>query len=435
MNTVTIQEQRLNGSLPHSVASVNSKLTSAFIICFLSMLFSGITSMLMSVYLPVVIKDLLQNVSDEKMNTISAYINAVFLFGSMFGGFTWGVICDQIGRSRAVILSTALYGLFTLLTAFSSSWLLTGIYRFFTGFGVGGILVTVNILIAELWSEKRRAVIIGIVSSGMPVGFIAAGAMNNLLPDWHHAFLAGIIPVIVAIIGVFTLAESESWKTNKQTPADSNPLYNQLFAPAYKSNLLRGSIIFGAMLIGLWAVFSWAPTWIQSITGNDAKAQSLRGITMMLLAVSGLTGSVVSGWIANAIGLRKTMMLCFAACFIMTVVVFELNTSVTNFTFIEMGILGFFFGISQGALSVFIPLLFPTIIRASATGFCFNIGRIFTATVVFFIGALVSLLGGYGNAIVTFSFIFIIGLIFTYFSKDDTEAAANRDELLTAFAD
>ncbi len=146
------------------------------------------------------------------MNTISAYINAVFLFGSMFGGFTWGVICDKIGRARAVILSTGLYGLFTLLTAFSSSWLLIGIYRFFTGFGVGGILVTVSILVAELWPEKRRAVVIGIVSSGMPVGFIAAGAMNNLLPNWHHAFLAGIVPLTVAVVGAFILPESESWK-------------------------------------------------------------------------------------------------------------------------------------------------------------------------------------------------------------------------------
>ena len=171
------------------------------------------------------------------------------------------------------------------------------------------------------------------------------------------------------------------------------------------------------MLIGLWAVFSWAPTWIQSITPNDAKAKDLRGLTMMVLAISGLGGSIISGWVVNAIGLRKTMMMCFAACFIMTFVVFKLNTSVSAVTFIEMGILAIFFGISQGALSVYIPELFPTVIRASATGFCFNIGRLFTATVVFFIGALVTFLGGYGNAVFIFSFIFLIGLAATYFFK------------------
>jgi MFS family permease len=176
------------------------------------------------------------------------------------------------------------------------------------------------------------------------------------------------------------------------------------------------------MLIGLWAVFSWAPTWVQSITDDVSKAQQLRGSTMMILAVCGLAGSIISGLIVNAIGLRKTMMMCFAMCFVMVFVVFKLNTSVSVATFIEMGIMGVFFGISQGALSVYIPQLFPTVVRASATGFCFNIGRVFTASVVFFIGALVSLLGGYGNAIFIFSFIFLIGLAVTLFSKQKVQA-------------
>ena len=64
--------------------------------------------MLMSVYLPVAVKDLLGNITDERMNYISAYINSVFIFGSMFGGFAWGFICDKIGRSKAVIFSTLL---------------------------------------------------------------------------------------------------------------------------------------------------------------------------------------------------------------------------------------------------------------------------------------------------------------------------------------
>ena len=140
---------------------------------------------------------------------------------------------------------------------------------------------------------------------------------------------------------------------------------------------------------------------------------------MMILAGAGLTGSFFSGWIANAIGLRKTMLMCFAMCFIMTFVVFKLNASVSLITFIEIGVLAFFFGISQGALQVYIPNLFPVAICASATGFCFNTGRLFTATVVFFIGALVTMLGGYGNSIFIFSFVFIVGFIATLFEKEE----------------
>ena len=416
---ITNTEQPVSAAtIPGSSSKAKGNLIIAFVVCFLSIMFSGIASMLMSVYLPVAVKDLLGNVADEKMNNVSAYINSVFIFGSMFGGFAWGFICDRIGRSRAVILSTAFYGLFTVLTAFSSSWLMVGVFRFLTGFGVGGVIVTTNILVSELWPEKKRAVALGIVSAAMPVGFIIAGVMNNLLTNWHNAFLSGIVPLAVSVFSVFVLAESESWKKNKVTSVENEHLSKKLFAHRYRKNLLNGSLIFGAMLIGLWAVFSWAPTWVQSITNDASKAQQLRGSAMMILAISGLAGSIISGWIANAIGLRKTMMMCFAVCFVMVFVVFKINTSISLATFIEMGILAFFFGISQGALSVYIPQLFPTVVRASATGFCFNVGRVFTATVVFFIGALVGFLGGYGNAIFIFSFIFLIGFAITFTSKE-----------------
>ena len=73
--------------------------------------------------------------------------------------------------------------------------------------------------------------------------------------------------------------------------------------------------------------------------------------------------------------------------------------------------LALFFGASQGVLSVYIPLLFPVSIRATATGFCFNVGRLFTAFAVLFVGVLESALGGYSNALFYFSLVFVIGLI------------------------
>lgn len=391
------------------------KLAAAFSICFISIMFCGISTMLMSVYLPVAVKDLLGNVSEEKMHNVSAYINSFFLFGSMFGGFTWGYLCDKIGRARAVTYSTAFYGLFTILTAFTDSWLLVSIYRFLTGFGVGGVLVTTNILVCELWPENKRAVAVGIVSAAMPVGFIAAGALNNLLPNWQSAFLMGTVPLAVAAISLFILSESEGWKS-RTIASKVHPESGKLFSQSHSRNLLMGSLIFGTMLIGLWAVFSWAPTWVQSVTPDEAKAQQLRGTTMMVLAFSGLLGSIASGWIANALGQRNTLMMCFAMCFVMVFVVFKLNTSVNATTIAEMFVMAFFFGISQGVLAVFVPQLFPVEIRAFATGFCYNIGRLFTASVVFFIGALVDFLGGYGNAIFIFSFIFLIGLVITGFA-------------------
>jgi MFS family permease len=417
-NEMTIaQENIITGNTGFTVAKTKSNLFAVFAICFISTLFGGVVTMLMSVYLPVAVKDLLGNVSEEKMNDVSATINSLFIFGWMVGGIAWGIICDRIGRSRSVIFSTACYALFTLMTAFSPNWMLVSVSRFMSGFGIGGVLVTTTILISEIWPEKKRAIALGILAIGIPVGFFVAGAINNLLPDWRQAFIVGVIPLAVAVLSFFVLKESEKWKTEKDNNTENQKPNKQLFSGQYRKNVLSGSVIFGAMLIGLWAIFSWAPTWAQSIAA-PADAQRLRGLIVMIMASGGLLGSFVSGWIANAIGLRKTMMMCFVVCFVVTFVLFKLSTSVTTITYAELSLLAFFFGISQGALAVYIPLLFPVHVRAAATGFCFNVGRLFTGTVVFFIGALVVFLGGYGNAIFIFSFIFLVGLAATYFSKE-----------------
>jgi len=295
-----------------------------------------------------------------------------------------------------------------------------------SGFGIGGVLVTTTVLVSELWNESKKAIVLGMVSLAMPVGFFAAGIINNISEDWRNVFQIGLLPLVLTLVAWFILPESEKWKTERLDVKQKKITDKQLFASDYRKNLLLGSVVFGTMLVGLWAVFSWAPTWVQSIS-SSGDVQQQRGITMMILAGSGIAGSFISGWIVNTAGLRKTMLLCFAACFVMTAVIFKMNTIVTTGTFTELGILAFFFGISQGALAVYIPSLFPIGICASATGFCFNVGRLFTGTVVFFIGALVTWLGGYGNAVFTFSFIFIVGFIATWLSGNQKiKPAVNR---------
>jgi MFS family permease len=277
-----------------------------FTICFVSSMFGGVVSTLMSVYLPVAVKDLLGPVTDAKLNAVSASINSVFIFGWMFGGVVWGLVCDRIGRARSVMLSTLCYGLFTVLTSISPSWEMVVVCRLLSGFGVGGVLVTTTIIISEAWTGKRRAVALGILSISIPVGIFSAGLINYLLPTWRQAFLTGIIPLLAAVAALFLLKESGKWKTAEKTRRG-------FLAADYRKNLWTGSLIFGTMLIGMWAIFSWLPTWVQSLPGSS-DAQHQGGISMMMMGAGGLTGGFISGWVAHAIGLRKTMLLCFSIC-------------------------------------------------------------------------------------------------------------------------
>ncbi len=384
-----------------------------FTICFVGNIMGGTASTIMAVYLPEVVRELLGPVSAEKISQTSSFITAFFFVGWAIGGLIWGIIGDRIGRIRSLALSIGMFGLSTLLTGFAGSWYYVMILRFFCGFGVGGMLVINTTLLSEDWPESSRAIFIGILSIGFPVGIISSGIIDYLIPNWHKGFMIGIIPFCLSVISFLFLKESGKWKITQNFTNEIKPATLYL---GHRKDLINGSIIFGCMLIGLWAIFSWLPTWVQSLLkGTDGQQE--RSLSMMLLGMGGLSGGFLSGWISNAIGTRKTLLLCFLACFILAFVLFKTNIEFTFITLIEIGIISFFFGISQGVLSVYIPLLFPVLIRATATGFCFNLGRFFTAAAVFFVGSLVTLLGGYGNSLFIFSFVFLLGFTLLYFQK------------------
>jgi MFS family permease len=177
------------------------------------------------------------------------------------------------------------------------------------------------------------------------------------------------------------------------------------------------------MLIGLWGMFSWIPTWVQSLlTGSNGNIE--RGYAMLLLGAGGLSGGFLSGWISNALGVRKAMLFCFSGCLLMSFLLFGTNATFSAIIYPELGLLSLFFGISQGLLSIYIPQLFPYHIRGTYTGICFNVGRIVTTIAILFVGFLVVTLGGYSNALLTFAGIFVIGFVAVYLTKEQKKVLA-----------
>lgn len=399
---------------------ITTRLWLAFAVCFLGNVFSGLMSMLMPVYLPVVVRDLTGPVSADDMNHISAYINAIYLAGWTIGGFTWGWISDRIGRVRSIISALALFGVLTLMIRFAPGWEVVVVLRFLSGFVVGGVLVITPTFLSEIWPAKTRSVILGVDSIGFPVGIFLSGAVNYLVNDWRSGFLAGALPLVLAVFGLLVLEESRGWSRSHEGFS-----HKTSFSREDRTNLLRGAIIFGSMLIGLWGMFSWIPTWIQSLV--SAHGQSERGISMMLLGAGGLAGGFVSGWLSNALGVRRAMLICFSGCLVMSALLFGFNARFSPIIYAELAVLSVFFGISQGLLSIYIPQLFPFHIRGTATGFCFNVGRIVTTASVFFVGVMVTTLGGYGNTLLAFAGIFVAGIITVYFTQDQQQVQLTED--------
>lgn len=401
----------------------NTYLTLLFILCFVSSALGGTVSTLMSVYLPVVVKELQGDLPPEQLNSISGFINALFIFGWAFGGFTWGLISDRIGRKKALLCAITCYGIFTFLTGLMPSWAGLVACRFMSGFGVGGVLVVSFTLLSEVWPAKSKAVVTGIISIAFPLGIFSAGLINFIVSSWREGFFVGAVPIVLALTGMVVIKESDKWLEHREQKLLSKK-QALWYSEENRRELLVGSLMFGSMLIGLWAIFSWLPTWVQSLIPGDAAKE--RGLSMMCMGMGGLAGGFFSGYLVNFLGLKKSMLLCFAVCSVMSFVLFKLNTTFSPAIFVEIAVLALFFGASQGVLSAYIPQLFHTGIRATATGFCFNIGRLFTGTAVLFIGVLVSSLGGYGNAIFIFSIVFVIGFIVVLSVREKKAVAAEE---------
>lgn len=387
----------------------------ALLLCILAYAFAGTVSTLMSVYLPVAIPELMGNkVTESQLGEIGAYISAVFLYGWMIGGLLLGIWSDRIGRKKVLVFSTALYGLATILCVFVPNQYALMVLRFFAGMGIGGVLLITTVYISEIWPTKSRPVILGILAIFFPVGIVATGGLNLLFTNWRQAFWLGIIPIFIALLIALLLPETTKWQTTKEdTIANKN-----IFDLEHRTNLWTGSLIFGSVLIGLWGLFSWIPTWVQTLLPAGQDGQQERGISMMLLGIGGILGGIFSGFIIKKMGNRKALLLTFSGLILTSFLLFLTNTRFNPVVYFEIASLALFFGISQGALSSYIPELFPTVIRATATGFCFNIGRFFTATAVFFVGSFVSFFGGFSNALLSFSLTFLLALTITFFSKE-----------------
>ena len=384
---------------------MNARTVSLFIICFLATTAGGAISTLMSVYLPVVVKELRPAGEFGNVDHIGGIISAIFIAGWTCGGFVIGTLGDRIGRKSSLIISLVILGAFTILTGLSGRWEMISACRFMSGAGMGGVLVLSNTYLSEVLSEKSRSILIGILSISFPIGIFSAGVIDLFASQWREGFLIGGLPLALALIAAFLLRESQAWREKS-----GGKKRETVFSAQHRKSLILGSVVFGTMLIGLWGIFSWLPTWVQTLLG-EKDGQTERGVSMMLLGMGGLAGGFFSGWFVNAFGAKKSMLVCFFVCTILCLILFGFNRTFHWVVYAQIGILALFFGASQGILSVFIPILFPVGIRSSATGWCFNIGRIFTAAAVLTVGTMVQFLGGYANALIIFSAIFAIGFM------------------------
>lgn len=401
-------------------------------VAWLGWVFDSMDATIYALVLHPALHELLHNpagggVPQEAIGWYGGIIFSIFLLGWAAGGVVFGILADRFGRTRTLVFTILTYAVFTGLAALSTTWWQLAICRFLTALGIGGEWAAGAALVAEVWPESKRAKAAGLLQSAWAGGFLLAAIINLLMREhgWRPMFVVGIAPAIVALFVRLWVKEPERWTKAREAATRAGTAGLQelrlLFSPALKRSTLVGSGLAFVAVFGLWGATNWTPTLVSSLkefqTTDPARVASYASYATILLNAGALVGYLTFGPLADQIGRRPTFALMCLGSLIMLPATFLTPRSYAHLLLL-LPVLGFFNNGIFSGFAIYLPELYPTRIRATGAGFCFNVGRVLASAGPFLTGWLVATLGGFGRAASAVALIYLVGLLIVPFGPE-----------------
>ncbi|MBA2252619.1 MAG: MFS transporter [Nitrospirales bacterium] len=365
--------------------------------------------------------------STETIGWYGGIIFSVFLVGWAVGGVLFGILADRYGRTKTLMATILLYATFTGMAALSQEWWHLAIYRFLTALGIGGEWAAGAAIVAETWPEEKRAKAAGILQSAWAVGFFLAAVLNLMLRgySWRVLFLVGILPALAALLVRIWVKEPERWtQAHAQDLRDGTEPVMKL-PELFRGPLARitwvGSGLAFVAVFGLWGVTSWLPSLVRALPDlqglpPDSLAEYV-SYAIMAVNAGALFGYLWFGSLADRFGRRPIFALMCAGSLTMVPVTFFTPHSYAH-VLLLLPVLGFFSNGIFAGFPIYLPELYPTRLRATGSGFCFNAGRMLASAGPFLTGFLVTTLGGFGRAASTIALVYLLGLLILIFAPE-----------------
>jgi len=354
-------------------------------------------------------------VGDPDQKTKSAIIQAAFLVGWALGGGFFGRIGDKLGRSRALSLTILTYAIFTGLSFFVTNWWQLLICRFLAALGVGGEWAVGSSLLSETWPKRWRPWIAAVLQTGVNIGVLLAcvtvfalSKVDGYQDRW--VFLVGILPAFMVFWIRRHVPEPEEWekaKSAKNASGERQPGLADLFRGALLPRTLLVIGICSLSLTGWWAFMFWHSQHLQTLPElaswtRPEKIQFASVIFFLIIGVSSF-GNFAAGWLAKKFGYRRCIFLMCVGFFFSFLGAFSVTRGYREMYF-WLPLIGFFSGVF-GLFTMYLPPLFPTLLRTTGAGFCYNIGRIAAAAGTVFFGL-------YSNVTDLRQTLFLVGFLF-----------------------
>ena len=348
--------------------------------------------------------------TDPAVGKYASLIQGGFLLGWAVGGGVFGWIGDRLGRSRTLSFTVLTYAVFTGLSFFAETWWQLMILRFLAALGIGGEWAVGASLISETWPKPWRPWLAAVLQCSVNVGILGAGLANFLMAGAppKYLFLVGVLPALLVFWIRRAVPEPEEWHAARAQAQHHQPGIADLFRGETRRITLWVMIVCGLSLTAHWAFMFWHQQHLRNLPDvlamSSEQRNKLASTAMYLIIGSSILGNFFSGCLARHIGYRATIAWTFLAYFGVMWGAYSLARDHTAllcwFPFI-----GFCQGVF-GLFTMYLPPLFPTLLRTTGAGFCYNIGRIAAAFGTVFFG-LFSKVGDHRAALFYAGFLFL----------------------------
>jgi MFS transporter, SHS family, sialic acid transporter len=423
-----MQTSPTTGAVQPPVASAppdKKRLYAVLIAAFLGWMFDG---MEMGIFPLIARPALLQMQEAQGLALTDAFVGlwmgrvtAAFLLGAALGGVVFGWIGDKFGRVRAMAWSILCYSIFTGLIYFATDPWHLAIFRFIAALGMGGEWSLGVALVMEVWPEKHRPLMAGVIGAAANVGFALIAVLGMFfkvtVDSWRWVALVGAAPAALTFVIRLFVPESEKWHASvKAAPTRTAPL-TEIFGPSLLKYTLLATALSSVALIGTWGSVQWLPLWADKMAG--AANPMAKAYTQCASAIGAVVGCLLGAWVGGFLTRRMSYFLLCLGSLIMCGWLFRgfdsYNASFLVLTFMVGGVTAAFYG----WLPLYLPELFPTRVRATGQGLAFNAGRVLAAVGALQMGALMQNFdGSYARAGAVITLVYAIGLAIVWLAPE-----------------
>ncbi|UGQ31446.1 MFS transporter [Acinetobacter calcoaceticus] len=404
MSTSQIQRKDVKSILNENKMGGLQKLILFF--CFAIIALDGLDVVVMGLIAPQIIQE--WGISAQEL----APVLSAALVGLAIGALVSGPLSDKFGRKPVLILSVLGFGIFTLLTAFSTDITHLLIYRFLTGLGAGAAAPNAATLVSEYAPDHRRSFSVTVAYCGFSLGAAAGGFLAAwLIPEfgWRSMLiLGGVLPLILVPFLYWKMPESITYLVKQSYSQDkikailkrlfpqSSFLNQEIYLNEVKTEksglglILSSKYRYGTIMLwisyfmALFLIYlcsSWLPTLIKSNQFTISQA----AIVTSFFQIGGPVGSITLGWCMDH---YRPRLVLFIAMLIGALATFGLGYFGHDMMLmcVFAWILGFTFNGGAVGLSALATGYYPTSARATGASWMNGIGR-FGAILSAFAGA------------------------------------------------